>query len=135
MRPLIRLVLVGVLLPLAVAGCSSSGSPARGDGGRTCQQLLADYNAAVSAASACTPGAPNQCQAAVSVSICAGCNRYVTDATAVEAASAQFFGQKCHQSGPTACTFTSCIQIGPWGCVATDSGSAGGFCTVVPRTD
>jgi hypothetical protein len=32
------------------------------DGGESCGQLAADYAAAISAAQACTPGAPNQCE-------------------------------------------------------------------------
>jgi hypothetical protein len=39
------------------------------DGGESCDQLLADYAAAVSAARVCTPGAPYQCQQSVKSSL------------------------------------------------------------------
>lgn len=44
------------------AGAFDAGAPAGPDGGESCQQLALGYAAAVNAAQACTPGAPNQCQ-------------------------------------------------------------------------
>ena len=121
-----------VLLSL-VASCGS-GSPARSDGGRICEQLSSDYQAALSAASACTPGAPNQCQAAVPVSFCAGCDLYVNDGTQAIAIRNQFFDQGCDKSGPTSCSFVACLQAGPFTCLANDGGSSGGVCSISTST-
>jgi hypothetical protein len=129
MRKLARFV-VAALFPLA-AGCGS-GASSSADAGRSCQQLVSDFEAARSAALACTPGAANQCQALVPVSMCAGCGVYVNDATQASAISAQFFDQGCDKNAATACTPFSCIQVGPSSCVANDGGSPGGTCTPMP---
>ena len=57
-------------IPGAVTGTcvpygSDAGASSAPDGGESCNQLAADYAAAVSAAVACTPGAPNQCRSNV----------------------------------------------------------------------
>ncbi len=115
-----------------IAGCSSGSSAGVDGGGRTCEQLASDFLAARSAASACTPGAANQCQAPVPVDLCAGCNFYVNDATQVQPIIAQFFKQGCDKSDATACTFHNCIQVAAFSCVATDGGAPGGRCTLPP---
>jgi hypothetical protein len=127
MRSLV-LSMASALLCL-VAGCTSSSS-ARADAGRSCEQLANDFLAARSAASACTPGASNQCQATVPVTLCAGCNWYVNDASQVQPIVAQFFAQGCDKNGATACTFYNCIQVAPFTCVANDGGAPGGTCTL-----
>jgi hypothetical protein len=120
------LVVAVVVLGLAGQGCSSSSPPS----GKTCAQLEDDYSQALGAAFACTPGAPNQCQQAVPVSFCAGCDLYVNDASSVNAIRAQLTNQGCiHCEG-----LELCIQTGPWGCVATDGGGSGGQCEIVPAT-
>jgi hypothetical protein len=70
-------------LVLAIAGCESN-SPTKSDGGRTCQQLISDYQAALPAARACTPGAPAQCQALVADGLCIPCDQFVNDATTLK---------------------------------------------------
>ena len=45
-----------------LAGADGGAAP---DAGESCDQLAADYSAAVAAALLCTPGAPNQCQASI----------------------------------------------------------------------
>jgi hypothetical protein len=127
MRSLGLLMAVGLV---ALAEGCGSGSPARGDGGKSCQQLASDYGAAVYAGSACTPGAPNQCQAAVPAFLCAGCNFYVNDGTQALAVEKQFFNQGCDKMDATSCFSESCPQAGPFTCVAADGGSLGGLCTV-----
>jgi hypothetical protein len=129
MRSLVSLVVVGLVV-LAV-GCGS-GSLARGDGGKSCEQLVSDYGAAVYAGSACTPGAPNQCQAAVPAFLCAGCNFYVNDGTQALAVEKQFFNQGCDKMDATSCSSESCPQAGPFACVAADGGSLGGLCAISP---
>jgi hypothetical protein len=129
MRSLGLLMAVGLV---ALAEGCGSGSPARGDGGKTCEQLAGDYQAAMGAARACTPGAPNQCEAAVPAFLCAGCNFYVNDGTQAIAVEKQFFNQGCDKMDATSCSPESCPQAGPFACVAADAGSLGGLCTVSP---
>ena len=120
------------MLVVLLGGCGSgSGSPG-GDGGRTCQQLASDYKAAFGAALACTPGAANQCQAPVPVSLCAGCAWYVNDATQVVAVLDQFSAQGCDKSDPADCMFVSCPQAGPFICASADGGAP--YCMIAPPT-
>jgi hypothetical protein len=108
----------GILLEL---GC---GSP--GNGGRTCAQLQSDYEQALPPALACTPGATNQCQQAIPVTSCAGCNRYVNDATKLDAITTQLVNQGCvHCEG-----LDLCVQTGPYACVANDGGVSVGQCAI-----
>jgi hypothetical protein len=91
------------------AGASDAGQP---DGGETCDELAADYAAAVTAAESCTPGAPSQCQIPVSMvpSACplTGCGPevYVTDATGVNTALARWVAACAHP--PIACPQIAC---------------------------
>jgi hypothetical protein len=106
---------------LLEVGC---GSP--GNGVRTCAQLQSDYEQSLSAALACTPGATNQCQQAVPVTFCAGCNRYVNDATTLDRITTQLVNQGCvHCEG-----LDLCAQTGPYACVANDAGVSVGQCAV-----
>jgi hypothetical protein len=107
----------GALLDL---GCGSPGN------GRTCAQLQSDYEQALLPARACTLGATNQCQQAVPVTLCAGCNRYVNDATKLDAITTQLVNQGCvHCEG-----LGLCVQTGPYACVANDGGGSGGQCAI-----
>jgi hypothetical protein len=124
MRPL--LVVAVAVIGFFGQGCSSS-APASG---RSCAELENDYQQALSAAFACTPGAPNQCQQAVPVSFCAGCNLYLNDATSLNAIRAQILNQGCVQCEG----LELCIQTGPWACVATDGGAPGGQCSIAPAS-
>ena len=77
---------------------SDAGAAIVPDGGESCDQLVADYTAAVTAALACAPGAPNQCQARVSPTPAAcdtgcGAGDYVNDATGVSAALQRWITQ------------------------------------------
>jgi hypothetical protein len=108
-------------------------------GGESCDQIAADYAAAVSAARACTPGAPGQCQAVVNSipSTCAppGCdgNGYVNDATAVNAVFTRWL-QQC--ATLEACPLIICAPLTVT-CVPVASGDAGaatGLCTPVSPT-
>jgi hypothetical protein len=69
-------------------GGADAGVGVAPDGGESCDQLAADYTAAVNAALDCTVGAPNQCQALVNPML-TGCNsgcgatEAVNDATGV----------------------------------------------------
>jgi hypothetical protein len=90
-------------------GCKTGlgGSPGTGgitvDGGNgtVCVQLAEKYSATLSAAAACTPGAPDQCQAIVA-NVPAGCpttlcneQSYVNDAASVEAVRQSWVGEGC----------------------------------------
>ncbi len=97
--------------PGATTGtCVSYGSDAGAavvpDGGESCDQLVADYAAAVTAALACTPGAPNQCQSYVTTTVANGpvpsdCGpmTVVSDPTGVNAAQQRWSAQ-CFTGGP-----------------------------------
>jgi hypothetical protein len=101
------------------------------DSGVTCAELANEYSAALPAAEACTPGAANQCQQLVplSLSICTGCEHYVTDATSLNAIRTQWTNQGCNlTTALTVCPAIACINPGTAGdCVAGD-GSANGVC-------
>jgi hypothetical protein len=119
-----RVVVAVVVSGFLGQGCGSSSSSS----GRSCAELESDYQQALSAAYACTPGAANQCQQAIPVSFCAGCDLYVNDASSVNAISAQLFSQGCVRCEG----LELCIQSGPWACVATDGGGSGGRCSIAP---
>jgi hypothetical protein len=85
---------------------SDAGAAVVPDGGESCDQLVADYEAAVTAALACTPGAPNQCQSYVSTTAANGpdpsdCRpmTVVNDLTRVNAALQRWSAQ-CFTGGP-----------------------------------
>ena len=112
---------------------SDAGAGIAPDGGESCDQLAADYTAAVTAALDCTVGAPNQCQALVNPML-SGCNsgcgatRVVNDATAVSAAWMQWAAQCALDLG---CPLTICQPPPAAGtCVAVDGGgfATGGVC-------
>ncbi len=86
---------------------SDAGAAIAPPGGESCDQLVADYQAAVTAARACTPGAPNQCQSYVASSPPAGptpadCQPMtaVNDTSGVTAAL-QTWSAQCWDPGPT----------------------------------
>ena len=101
-------------------------------------ELANEYSAAVPAAEACTPGAANQCRQLVplSLSICTGCEHYVTNATTLNAIRAQWTNQGCNlTTALIVCPAVVCINPGTAGdCVAAD-GSANGVCGIGIRTD
>jgi hypothetical protein len=101
------------------------------DSGVSCAELANEYSAALPAAEACTPGAANQCQQLVplSLSICTGCEHYVTDATTLNALRTQWTNQGCNlTTALIVCPAIACINPGTAGdCVAVD-GSANGVC-------
>ena len=103
------------------------------DSGVTCAELATEYSAAVPAAEACTPGAANQCQQLVplSLSICTGCQHYVTDATTLNALRTQWTNQGCNlTTALIVCPAIACINPGTAGdCIAVD-GSANGVCGI-----
>jgi hypothetical protein len=124
-------------------GTSGTGGSAghSADGGVTCAELASEYQAALPAAEACTPGTANQCQTLVplALNICSNpCKHYVTDATTLNAIQAQWTGQGCAQ--PTALVFCpaiaiACISPGTSGyCVATVGAAPGGVCGLAVAT-
>jgi hypothetical protein len=121
-----RLLLAVAVMGFLGEGCGSPPAAA----GRTCAELEGDYQQALSAALACTPGAPNQCQQAIPVSFCAGCDRYVNDATSLNAISAQLSNQGCVRCEG----LELCIQAGPYACVPTDAGTSSGQCGIAPAS-
>jgi hypothetical protein len=119
-----------------VAGAGDGGAGIPSDAGPSCDQLATDYSAAVYAATACTPGAPNQCQALAArlpancPDLCNGSSR-VNDTTSVEAARQSWLAAGCG-GPPTTCVAMDCVQL-PGVCVPDPQGS--GSCTFVSRSE
>jgi hypothetical protein len=97
------------------------------DGGESCDELSVDYTAAVTAARACTPGAPNQCQATVGATASAcppnGCGpqAYVNDATGVNAVGTRW---RLQCGGGVACPKIICLPLAvAVACVPVDGGA------------
>ena len=112
-------------MALAIAGCDSHSAAKR-----DCQQLMSDYQAALPAARACTPGAPAQCQALVADGLCIPCSQFVNDATTLNGLLARWNAQGC--DGLMGCQNVACIMPGPFVCLANDGGSASGSCGIAP---
>jgi hypothetical protein len=120
-------------------GSSTGGHGGGGQGGQavdsgvSCSELVSEYSAALPAAEACTSGAANQCRQLVplSLSICTGCEHYVTNATTLNAIRAQWTNQGCNlTTALIVCPAIACINPGTAGdCVAVD-GSANGVCGI-----
>lgn len=117
------------------AGHASGGQGGQSvDSGISCADLASEYAAATPAAEACTPGATNQCQTLMplTLGICTGCDHYVNDATTLKAIQAQWTAQGCNISTALiACPLAAiaCINPGsPGNCIATDSAAPGGVC-------
>ena len=101
------------------------------DGGVTCAELVNEYSAALPAAEACTSGAANQCQQLVplSLSICTGCEHYVTDAKTLNAIRAQWTSQGCNlTTALTVCPAIACVNPGTAGACTGVDGSPNGIC-------
>ena len=103
------------------------------DSGVSCAELANEYSAALPAAEACTAGAANQCQQLVSISlsVCTGCQHYVTNATTLNAIRTQWTNQGCDQpTGTIVCPLAAvlCINPGTAGACAGTDGSPNGIC-------
>jgi hypothetical protein len=107
------------------------------DAGETCDQLMAGYALAVNAAIACTPGAPNQCGAAIDpmpdpCGICEG-TQAANDATGLSALEQRWRAQ-CARN--LSCSVSGCNPPPvPGTCVAVNGGGlpGGGICLNRPR--
>src|SRR5262245_17846596 len=112
MRGNAYLLVVGVAL---AAGC--------GGGGKSCSELQAEYEKALTVALACDPNAANQCQqAAMSANSCA-CEVTVQDPGQANAIVVQLRAQGCTPAQTVACP---CPPPVPLTCVASATG--GGTC-------
>jgi hypothetical protein len=112
----------------STAGHNGGGQGGHGtgkDGGETCAELETDYSDALTAARKCTPGAANQCQQLVDLSIsCPGCKGYVNDATTLDTIAGEWKDQNCKGGF---CPAIACIAPGTGVCLST-SGGPGGTC-------
>ncbi|HEY5089147.1 MAG TPA: hypothetical protein VIK30_04215, partial [Polyangia bacterium] len=112
----------------SIAGHNGGGQGGHGtgkDGGETCVELETDYSDALTAARKCTPGAANQCQQLVDLSVsCPGCKGYVNDATTLDTIAGEWKDQACKQQ---LCPAIACIAPGTGVCLST-SGGPGGTC-------
>jgi hypothetical protein len=114
-------------------GTGASGGADAGDSG-LCNQLDLDYNAAVAAALACTPGAPNQCQALVASiptscpDLACGSQSYVNDGTSVETERVYWLDMGCG-GPPHSCPAIACSPSAPPAtCVADGPDATTGTC-------
>jgi hypothetical protein len=121
-------------------GCGTGAGGNNGSGGTggrdvaLCAQSNAAYSSALTAAMACTPGAPNQCQAIVAAypTVCPGSDcsnlQYVNDGTTVEAARQKWLAT-CEPEVRIECIATACDPpAAPSTCVPTSPGTATGTC-------
>ena len=109
------------------AGTSGSGGVG-GSGGASCDNLVSQYNAALSAARQCTVGAAGECQQSVSESLShcfLNCMTYVNDASALTAIKASWEQAGCDNSTGL-CPAIACVEPSSGMCVAGDGG--GGVC-------
>jgi len=130
-----------------VAGCSGTplvgGTTGRDAGadlaGASCDQLVAWHAVALTEALACTPGAPNQCQALAEVVPLAcpsnACENYeyVNDTTQANAFLHSWY-QSCVPRDPCPNGVLACVGTAPPAtCVPTGPGASTGVCTPAPR--
>jgi hypothetical protein len=121
--------------PVGSGGELATGGTVGADAGdgALCSQLTDTYSAAVTAALACTPGAPNQCQALVAIAPTAcpgscGGQEFVNDATVVEI-SRQKWLAACEPDVHIECVEVTCTPPQPPSvCAPTGAGAATGTC-------
>ena len=97
-------------------GTGSGGKVGTGTGGSTgydatvCAALSSEYDAAMSAARACTSGATGQCMQPVrsSLSVCGACGAFVTDASKLNAIQKMWTAASCDRPVPA----PPCAAIG-----------------------
>ncbi|HLK90809.1 MAG TPA: hypothetical protein VKZ18_13000 [Polyangia bacterium] len=115
----------------AGAGLTGSGGiNGAGGGSALCNELTAEYAQATTAALACTPGAPNQCQVLVEIqpSACPDCGQmFVNDGTNVQAVGAKWIAA-CGPVPAGSCPSYSCASPAPVTCVPTSPGATTGTC-------
>ncbi|HVZ89545.1 MAG TPA: hypothetical protein VHG72_21465 [Polyangia bacterium] len=107
----------------ATATGGKNGSGGQG-GGETCDQIAADYQAALAADRACTPSAQNQCQKSVADRLgCGGCTTFVTADTNLSQIQNDWNQHDC-QVG--VCAAVACLPPTSALCKTGDAG--GGVC-------
>jgi hypothetical protein len=107
----------------AGSGGKTGGSGGQG-GGETCDQIAADYQAALTADRACTPSAQNQCQKSVSDRLgCGACDTFVNADTNLSQIQNAWNQNDC-QVG--VCPAIACLPPKSAVCKAGDAG--GGLC-------
>jgi hypothetical protein len=105
------------------AGGTGGGATGGQGGGTTCANIQATYQAAVSAARACSPGATNQCQKDVPNALgCNGCPTFVNDDSSLGPFSDQWSKANCDQT--QACLGIACVSPKSAVCRASDAGGA-----------
>jgi hypothetical protein len=109
------------------AGGASGTAGTQGSGGTggasTCAKIQADYQAAVTAARACSPDATNQCQKSVESALgCTGCPTFVNDDSNLGQFSDQWSKANCDQG--QVCPGIACVAPKSAVCRASDAGGA-----------
>jgi hypothetical protein len=115
-----------------INGSGSGGGAARNVA--LCDQINNSYAASLTAALACTVGAPNQCQALVATSptecpnLDCGAQEYVNESTTVEAVREKWL-TACDSQPQHSCPAIACAPLtAPSTCVPTGPGGTAGTC-------
>ncbi len=115
-------------------GCGTGAGGTGGTSAELCGQLDSAYASALTTASACTPGAPDQCQALVAVvpttcpNLACGKQAYVNDGSTVEALRGKWI-QACDSDSLHSCPAIACDPtLGPAVCVPSGSDPTTGTC-------
>jgi hypothetical protein len=117
--PLAFLAILAILASL-IATAGACGGTTRhdiaADTAATCQQLMDQYASAFPTASACVPGAADQCQQNAPLVECPNCGVRVQDPSTLEAIVTQLVSQGCVQADSCACPsgtpVITCIPTG-----------------------
>ncbi|HEY4394095.1 MAG TPA: hypothetical protein VGP64_08535 [Polyangia bacterium] len=124
-----RLGIAALLLAASCGTVTSSGGTggANGTGGQGgsagCAKIQSDYQAALTAARACSPAATNQCQKKVSNALgCNGCPTFVNDDSNLGQFSNEWSQGNCDQT--QACTNLACASPKLAICEVNDAGGA-----------
>jgi|HubBroStandDraft_2_1064218.scaffolds.fasta_scaffold346612_1 hypothetical protein len=94
-----------------------------GNGGLTCDQLQADYQAALATARECSVGGTNQCQKTVASALgCNGCPTFVNDDSGLSQFQNAWNQGGCSQN--QVCANIACLAPKAATCRASDAGGA-----------
>jgi hypothetical protein len=94
-----------------------------GTGGLTCDQLQADYQAALGTARECSVGGTNQCQKTVTSALgCNGCPTFVNDDSGLSQYQNAWNQGGCSQN--QVCANIACLAPKAATCKASDAGGA-----------
>jgi hypothetical protein len=104
-------------------GGNQGGSSGGSTGGLTCEQIQADYQAALATARECSVGGTNQCQKTVTNALgCNGCPTFVNDDSGLSQYQNAWNQGGCSQN--QVCANIACLAPRAATCKASDAGGA-----------